>query len=181
METVESVILSQKTLPEVRERLIDVLAAAAFTFHGPDKEGFRSTWKRIRPPNKPKGGIPFEMQDSMFDPTMSGYQTRTLTSPAPQSDPRVTYVNKAYTPPVPPPNPMRQDSEQGHRGRHRGHIDRDLSQPPRRRDYELTSPRESMQMLFEECDVALHNTRILSEALASATPDSFRSNQVIKA
>ncbi len=46
---------------------MDVLAGAAFTFHGPGKEGFQSTWRRVRPPNKPEEGIPFDMEDPMFD------------------------------------------------------------------------------------------------------------------
>ena len=69
METVESVILAPSTEPVVKDRLRDVLAAAAFTFHGPGKEGFQSTWKCVRPPGKPIGGIPFNMEDSMFNGT----------------------------------------------------------------------------------------------------------------
>jgi len=75
MGTVESVIVSQTTAPVVRERLIDVLAAAAFMFHGPSEEGFQSTWKRVRPPHKPEGGAPFDMGDPMFNVTMLGTPT----------------------------------------------------------------------------------------------------------
>ena len=71
METVESVILASSTEPVVRDRLRDVLAAAAFTFHGPGKEGFQSTWGRVRPPDKPEDGIPFDMEDPMFNRTPS--------------------------------------------------------------------------------------------------------------
>ena len=123
MEIVESVIVSPATLPVVRERLIDALAAAAFTFR---KEGFQSTWKRVRPPNKPEDGIPLEI-DSVF-----------------------------------------------------GDRDRELLQLPRKRDLEFVPPEEDTRRLFEECDVALYNARILNEALAYSTPDFFRSNPVIK-
>ena len=37
-----------------------------------------------------------------------------------------------------------------------------------------------MRRLFEECEVALYSCRILNEALAYATPESFRKNPVIK-
>src|SRR5258706_10282561 len=67
MDAVEFVILHPNSSPVFRERLMDILAGAAFTFHGPGKEGFQSTWKRVRPPNKPEEGIPFDMEDSMFD------------------------------------------------------------------------------------------------------------------
>src|SRR5258708_7623789 len=99
METIESVIISTGTSPVVRERIIDVLAAAAFTFHGPGKEGFQSTWKRVRPPNAPEDGIPFDTQDSMFDPTISGHRTRT---------PQLTFVSTPNSPPIHRPIPRRQ-------------------------------------------------------------------------
>ena len=69
MENVESTILNPATSLVVKERLLDVLAAAAFAFHGPGREGFQSTWKRVRPPHKPEEGIAFDMNDRMFDPT----------------------------------------------------------------------------------------------------------------
>ncbi len=67
MDAVEYVILTLTGEPVVRGRLMDVLAGAAFTFHGPGKEGFQSTWKRVRPLNKPEEGIPFNMGYPMFD------------------------------------------------------------------------------------------------------------------
>ena len=173
METVESVVVSRTTSPVVRERLIDVLAAAAFTFR---KEGFQSSWKRVRPPNKPEDGIPFDTQDAMFDPTMQGHRARTHASPTPQ----VTPVNTPHSPHTSRIRSRRQDSDQGHGNRPPGHRERELPQPPRRRDREYIPPDEDMRRLFEECDVALYNTRILNEALAYTTPDSFRSDPLIK-
>jgi len=160
METVEYVILSSTTSPVVRERLLDVLAGAAFTFHDPGKEGFQSTWKRVRPPNKPEDGIPFDMNDPMFNPTQ-GHRPRTLTSPMLQ----VTYVNTPNSPQVHGPNTRRQNSDQS---QHRT--------PPSG----LIALEEDMRRLFEECEVALHNTRILNEALVYSTPKSFSINPFIK-
>ena len=60
---------------------MDVLAGAAFTFHGPGKEGFQSTWKRVRPPNKPEDGIPFDVDDPMFDATDCEHSQLTISSP----------------------------------------------------------------------------------------------------
>ena len=170
METVEYVILSPTSSPVVRERLMDVLAAAAFTFHGPGKEGFQSTWRRVRPPTKPEDGIPFDKDDAMFDPTQ-GNRSRTLTSPVPQ----MAYVNTHHSPQVPRPNTVRQDSDQGRAGRQRPH----LPKPPKP-DRGLIPPEEDIRRLFEECEVALYGTRILNEALAFATPESYRRNPVIK-
>ena len=72
MDTVESVILNPTSSPVVKERFLDVLAGAAFTFHGPCKEGFQSTWERVRPPNKPEEGIPFDMEDPMLNGVAKG-------------------------------------------------------------------------------------------------------------
>ena len=166
MEAVEYVILYPTTSPVVRERLMDVLAAAAFTFHGPGKEGFQSTWRRVRPPTKPEDGIPFDKDDAMFDPTQ-GNRSRNLTSPVPQ----VTYVNTPNSPQVPRPSTVRQDSA----GRQRPN----LPKPPKP-DRGLIPPDEDIRRLFEECEVALYGTRILNEALAFATPETFRRNPVIK-
>ena len=109
METVETVILTQKTSRVVKERLVDVLAGAAFTFQGPSKEGFQTTWKRVRPPNKPEEGIPFDMGDPMFNPT----QLRARTSPEPQvtyGDPMMN-VHTGLSPYVYRPNLVDEEPE----------------------------------------------------------------------
>jgi hypothetical protein len=53
LDTLEEVLLSGGTSPVVRERLLDVLAAAAFTHPGNGKEGYRVLWKKVKPPHKP--------------------------------------------------------------------------------------------------------------------------------
>ena len=66
MHVIEFTILISTSSPVFKKRLMDILAGAAFTFHGPGKEGFQSTWKRVRPPNTPEEGIPFDTGDPMF-------------------------------------------------------------------------------------------------------------------
>jgi hypothetical protein len=179
METIESVILAPTSVSVVRERLLNVLAAAAFGFHKPGMEGFRSTWQRVRPPNKPEDGIPFDMQDSMFDLPMSTLRTRTPPNPTLT----VTSLNWPPLPHVRQQNSRRQGLEHGRGDRNRSHRDPSLPQPPRGEAIS-PPPREDMQVtlqIFNECDAALCNTRILNEALTNVTPDAFRSNSVIKA
>jgi hypothetical protein len=56
LDTLEGVLTSQRTSPVVRERLFDVLAAAAYASSGtPHKNetGFRSLWRKVKPPGKP--------------------------------------------------------------------------------------------------------------------------------
>ena len=171
METVGYIILTPTTSPVVRERLVDVLAAAAFTFHGPGKEGFQSTWRRVRPPTKPEDGIPFDKDDAMFEPTQ-GNRSRILTSPVPQA----TYMNTHHSPQVLQPNTVRRDSDQGRAGRQQGHS----REPSHKADRGLNSPGEDTRKLSEECEVALYSSRILNEALAYSTPQFFRRNPVVK-
>jgi hypothetical protein len=161
METVESLILAPTTSPAFRERLIDVLAAAAFTFHIPGTEGFQSTWKRVRPPNKPEDGIPFDLQDSMSDPTR-GHRSRATTTPSP----RVIHVNPPHSPRVHRSDSRRQDLDQGHRGRQRGRTDHELPLVP----YEENS--------YGEWGVTDYNGVIVIGAPEYETPYSFYSNPV---
>ena len=73
LDTLEDVLASSKTSPVVRERLLEVLAGAAFmspsgTSRAPpsravltppaggkhDKEGFRGLWRKVRAPEQPE-------------------------------------------------------------------------------------------------------------------------------
>jgi len=167
METVESVITTPTTSPVVRERLIDVLAAAAFMFHGPNEEGFQSTWERVRPPHKPKGGAPFDMDGPIFNVTTSGTSTNDAST--------VTSFNVSHSPRVYRPNQI-WEHDQGDRNR-----DRSLSHPGHwRAQYPIPSEGER-RMILQECDVAHRRIRILKDALANAAPDSVHSNPIIQA
>jgi hypothetical protein len=55
MDTLEDVITSQRTSPIVRERLLDVLAAAAYASAPSSKNEsrFRVLWRKVKPPGKP--------------------------------------------------------------------------------------------------------------------------------
>ncbi|KAI0651280.1 hypothetical protein C8Q79DRAFT_996771 [Trametes meyenii] len=66
LDTLEDVLNSSRTSPVVRERLLEVLAAAAYASE-PDG-GFKTLWRKVRPPEKPEEGIPFDTEDAMFYP-----------------------------------------------------------------------------------------------------------------
>jgi hypothetical protein len=56
LDTLEDVLALQRTSPVVRERLLDVLAAAAYASSGtPNKNesGFRLLWRKVKPAGKP--------------------------------------------------------------------------------------------------------------------------------
>ena len=50
LDTLESVLTSQRTSPVVRDRLLDVLAAAAYA--GP-RSGFCLLWRKVKPAGRP--------------------------------------------------------------------------------------------------------------------------------
>lgn len=92
IEMLEDVLTSPRTSPVVRERLMEVLAAAAYITSSrrspvdaqsrhssiesgypvvvkeKDKDGFRALWGRLKPADKPEAGIPFDTEDAMFSP-----------------------------------------------------------------------------------------------------------------
>jgi hypothetical protein len=56
MDTLEDVLTSQRTSPVVRERLLDVLAAAAYASSATaskNESSFRVLWRKVKPPGKP--------------------------------------------------------------------------------------------------------------------------------
>ncbi|GBE87135.1 hypothetical protein SCP_1003820 [Sparassis crispa] len=85
LDTLEDVITSSRTSPVVRERLLEVLAAAAYASKD---SGFRHLWKKVKPADKPDEGIPFDASDAMFQPP-----------------PRHHYASHPDQPPQVPPRP----------------------------------------------------------------------------
>ena len=56
LDTLDDVLTSQRTSPVVRERLLDVLAAAAYAASSGTlkyETGFCSLWKKVKPAGKP--------------------------------------------------------------------------------------------------------------------------------
>ncbi|KAJ7202381.1 hypothetical protein GGX14DRAFT_370494, partial [Mycena pura] len=72
LDTLEDLLSSTHTSPVVRERVMEVVAAAAYA-SGPKKgTGFRRLWRRVKPRDKPEEGVPFDTEDAMFNPPLSG-------------------------------------------------------------------------------------------------------------
>jgi len=76
LDTLEDVLTSQRTSPVVRERLLDVLAAAAYASSGTsykNESTFRVLWRKVKPTGKPdEVGLclpyagPFEITETFF-------------------------------------------------------------------------------------------------------------------
>ncbi|KAJ8083227.1 Rho guanine nucleotide exchange factor [Marasmius tenuissimus] len=95
LETLEELLLSSRTNPVVKERVLNVLAAAAYASGISDNSllsaaiftlppgctqrnakigiaekdiGFCGLWKKVKPHNMPDEGMPFDTDDDMFNP-----------------------------------------------------------------------------------------------------------------
>ncbi|KAJ7202378.1 hypothetical protein GGX14DRAFT_370455, partial [Mycena pura] len=152
LDTLEDLLSSTRTSPVVRERVMDVLATAAYvsgssqrltlTNVSSEKDvGFRGLWRRVKPIDKPEEGVPFDTEDAMFNPPLGGV--------------RVPVFDYDNVPVAPIP-----------------HRDREHHRDPRHR---IIPPDEDMRRLFQECKMGVGNANLLSEALAMATPDDLGS------
>ncbi|KAJ7145894.1 kinase-like domain-containing protein [Mycena epipterygia] len=82
LDTVEDLLTSSRTSPVVRERVMDVLAAAAYASGSKKDAGFRGLWRRVKPRDKPEEGMPFDTEDPMFNPPPVAHDYSTQSPPA---------------------------------------------------------------------------------------------------
>ncbi|KAF7356488.1 Kinase-like protein [Mycena venus] len=105
LATLEDVLTSSHTSPVVRERLVGVLAAAAYASGPSQKEAsFRGLWCRVKPDDKPEEGVPFDTEDPMFNPEKVSEDEGA--SPRPSSRP----PSHSSRPPLRPTSRKRSDS-----------------------------------------------------------------------
>ncbi|KAH6911957.1 hypothetical protein BKA70DRAFT_1098583, partial [Coprinopsis sp. MPI-PUGE-AT-0042] len=159
LDTLEDVIKSGQTAPIVKERLLESIAAAAYTSasqrKGSEQDGFRGLWLRVKPADRPDEGIPFDPEGAMFNPSSAKAST-SATTPA-------VALGEASSPAKAVSLPLR--------------TERRWSAGTGNR----INPRdEDIRRLFQECKVAAGNATLLSEALLTCTPSSFKRNPVIK-
>ncbi|KAE9393988.1 hypothetical protein BT96DRAFT_943554 [Gymnopus androsaceus JB14] len=91
------------TSPIVRERVMDILAAAAYASGTERDVGFRGLWKKVKPADKPDEGVPFDTVDAIFNSPVAGNGRGSYYETNPPSavpyDPKGASVNvKAYIP-----------------------------------------------------------------------------------
>ncbi|KAH7911794.1 hypothetical protein BJ138DRAFT_1005899 [Hygrophoropsis aurantiaca] len=168
IDALEEVLTSSRTSPVVRERLMEVLAAAAYIcsssqFGGKDrdKEGFRALWCKLKPADKPDSGIPFDTDDAMFSPPIirpaSQHSMDTPTVPGqpyPQDQPSPLLLDQALT--------------------------NDHKQYPGRTRHRVIPPDEDIRRLFQECKIARGNAGLLTEALVFTSPGDTGQETVIR-
>ncbi|KAJ7279148.1 hypothetical protein C8J57DRAFT_154703 [Mycena rebaudengoi] len=201
LDTLEDLLTSARTSPVVRERVMDVLAAAAYASGTKKDTGFRGLWRRVKPRDKPEEGMPFDTDDAMFNPPLgpaaparpyeyhtdgliTNNSTNNLATPPP---PTLQYHTATPTSATTPdigvvgsggggkekPRKRKTSENTGHREhRDREHRDRDRDRP-RGTPRGIIPPDEDMRRLFQECKIGSGNAALLSQALAMATPEDL--------
>ncbi|KAJ7074452.1 hypothetical protein C8F01DRAFT_1100537 [Mycena amicta] len=173
LDTIEDLLTSSRISPVVRERVMDVLAAAAYASGSKKDSGFRGLWRRVKPKDKPEEGVPFDTEDAMFNPPPGGRVSNYEYDNTVNIPPIVTYhdatpiVSETPPPASKPPVRKRKTSENRPSGE-----TKKIPKP--------IPPDEDMRRLFQECRIGVGNAMLLSEALAMATPDDLRTDVIME-
>ncbi|KAF8905168.1 hypothetical protein CPB85DRAFT_1315922 [Mucidula mucida] len=157
LDTLEDILLSPRTSPVVRERIMDVVAAAAYASGSKKDTGFRGLWRKIKPADKPEEGIPFDTDDAMFSPPVANPRLSYY-------DPSVQHLGQDTANRTPPP-PNHQ------------HHHKKRKSPTRNR---IIPPEEDIKRLFQECKIGQGNASLLSQALVLAKPEDLKTKDVIQ-
>ncbi|KAJ3929303.1 MAG: hypothetical protein NXY57DRAFT_900339, partial [Lentinula lateritia] len=150
------------TSPVVRERVMDVLAAAAYASSSKKDAGFRGLWKKVKPADKPDEGFPFENDDAMFNP------------PAVSGNGRGSYYEN-----IPPSAAVQYESTNDNpiTEPKKERSDRDQKKSSKNRIIPLE---EDIRRLFQECKIGLGNASLLSQACVHAKVEELKKGEVIK-
>ncbi|KAF5314297.1 hypothetical protein D9619_011864 [Psilocybe cf. subviscida] len=181
LDTLEDLLQSSRTSPVVRERLLEVVAAAAYASGAKkdpreNRDGFKGLWRRVKPFDKPDEGVPFDTDDAMFNPPVSGrlsgyevpmvqYQEATPLPDANNNPPSTpSAIPAALTPgaqPQPPAHTVKKKKSPSSGNR-------------------IIPREEDIRRLFQECHIGQGNASLLSQALALSKPEDLEKKSVIK-
>lgn len=165
LDTLEDLLLNPRTSPVVRERVMDVLSAAAYASGSKKDTGFRGLWRRVKPPGKPDEGVPFDTDDAMFNPpSLSGnpnLPTLTFQDPTPITP----ESGMPYT-----PQPVLQHQQAHTKDKDKDGKKHRRKSPNRNR---IIPPEEDIRRLFQECKIGQGNASLLSQALAMSSPEEL--------
>ncbi|KAG5725088.1 TOM1-like protein 2 [Termitomyces sp. T112] len=160
-ETLEDLLISPRTSPVVRERLLAVVAAAAFASGKSTNTGFRALWKRVKPHDQPEEGMPLDDNDPMFTfPVSNRFQYD-------NNIPQVVYQE-------PSPFPVEFPTTLTPRTK----TSRKHKTPESRN--RIISLDEDIRRLLQECKLGQGNASLLSQALALSRPEDLKTTDVIK-
>ncbi|KAJ6476177.1 hypothetical protein C8R45DRAFT_371809 [Mycena sanguinolenta] len=157
LDTLEDLVISSRTSPVVRERVMEVIAAAAYASGSKKDAGFRGLWRRVKPHDKPEEGVPFDTEDAMFNPPHPTVpEIPGQTPPVGEDLPNPDNYTVAPIPTHHATTSAVRDTPPGRRHRSRGRF---------------IPPDEDIRRLFQECTIGVGNANLLSQALSVAAPE----------
>ncbi|KAG5725089.1 hypothetical protein E4T56_gene10271 [Termitomyces sp. T112] len=161
-ETLEYLLISPRTPPVVRERLLAVVAAAAFASGKSTNTGFRALWNRVKPHDQPEEGMPLDDNDPIFTfPVSSRCQDDNNIPQAVYQEPS-PFPIEFHTTLTPRTKTSRKHKTPESRNR-------------------IIPLDEDIRRLFQECKLGQGNASLLSRALVLSTPEDLKTTDVIKA
>ncbi|KAG8757545.1 hypothetical protein FRC11_004471 [Ceratobasidium sp. 423] len=181
LETIEDVALSSHTSPVVRERLVEVVRASVFLLKGAQTfKAYESTWMKLRQRlnlTDPAEGMVITADDPILGP--SSPRTRNRLSQYPSGEP-------IHPSSIPDSNTTGSERDPGSGTRDRKgeqEYERRLTRSPileSDSDSDDTCTMDDIWWLFEECETARGNCRILGDLLLHTTSDSVMKDPLIK-
>ncbi|TBU59887.1 hypothetical protein BD310DRAFT_947657 [Dichomitus squalens] len=185
IDTLDEVLKAKTTPPVVRERLLQVLAAASYA--SDNDSNFRHLWRKYKRDEQPDEGVPFDTDDAMFYPATPRHSVgpNTLTPPVVEQP-----LHPQSLTPGQPPSQQRPSSQPQHNHHHPPSQQQTPQRPPstttpgKSKSHSsrtrIIPPEEDIRRLFQECKVGRGNANLLSEALAYAKPEDLKSKDIIK-
>ncbi|KAF8755442.1 GAT domain [Rhizoctonia solani] len=172
---IEEIALSPATSPVVRDRLVEVIGTSVYLLReSKNLKPYQATWKKLilrLNLSHPVEGVQIPADDPILNPGPPG-PAPSLRRPSPNGPIQHRIYSNAELEPAHPVE--RRSALNGEREQRR---DRNLDTRP---NYSAVSPEEDVRQLFEECEIARDNCRILADSLVYATPDSIATDTVIK-
>ncbi|KAF5314434.1 hypothetical protein D9619_011857 [Psilocybe cf. subviscida] len=186
LDTVEETIQSSRTSPVVRERLLEVVAAAAYASYTKNDLGFKGLWKRVKPRDQPDEGVPFYTDDAIFTPPASRpehlSESKVLiikstplsdANNGPSSPPAYVALPTA---PTTDPQPRLQPQPESPTQAHKHNSKRSSSAP----SHHIITREEDIQRVFRECNTGQGNAALLSQLVALGKPEDLEKQTRMK-
>jgi hypothetical protein len=196
LEVIEDILTAKSTSPVVRERLLEVLAGATFASvqrmlsassllptklscslgrqdgKKHEKDGYQQLWRKVKAPDRPDGGVPFDTEDAMFNPPtprrMSAYNTHAVQNHVAPLEPlrSPAHAEMAITGSPGTGGGPGQPHQRPPHTHHKQSRNRVIPQD------------EDIRRLFQECNVGRGNASLLSNSLTYAKPKDLKKDLI---
>lgn len=137
-----------------------------------EKDGYQQLWRKIKTPDRPDGGVPFDTEDAMFNPPtprrMSAYNTHAVQNHVAPLEPlrSPAHAEIAITGQPGAGGGPGQPHQRPPHAHHKQSRNRVIPQD------------EDIRRLFQECNVGRGNASLLSNSLTYAKPKDLKKDLI---